>query len=89
MKILFFTGRNPKNVSGLSWKIWKIEQKGRAVTAWWGPVDVVGRKITPAARLQSKTWRFRTEALAKEDAGRRLTQKLNRGYEKKPRLQSS
>ena len=27
MKIFFYMDRNPNNVSGVSWKIWKIERK--------------------------------------------------------------
>ncbi len=88
MKILFFTGRNPKNLSGVSWKVWKIEQKDRAVTVWWGPVEVIGRKVVPSSRLQSKTWRFQSEASAKEDADRRMTKNLTKGTKERPNDES-
>ena len=29
MKTFFYMGRNRQNVSGVSWKIWKIERRGR------------------------------------------------------------
>ena len=89
MKEFFFTGRNPKNVSGLSWKIWKIVQKGRVVTAWWGPAKVVERKVCHTALLLSKAWKFRTEELAKDNADSRIAQKIREGYERKPRRKSS
>jgi hypothetical protein len=51
MKIFFFMDRNPNNKSGVSWKIWKIERSGRAVTVWWGPAVIVRRRPTPEQDL--------------------------------------
>lgn len=85
MTILYFMGTNSANISKVSWKLWKIERKGREVTVWWGPATIVKRKVKPANTLQSKAWRFRTEDAAKQDQARRIKEKLNKGYERKPR----
>jgi hypothetical protein len=82
MKVFFYMDQNPNNKSGVSWKMWKINRIGREVTVWWGPATVVRRRPQPVNTLQSKTWRFRTEAQAKEDAQRRIDEKLSKGYKK-------
>ncbi len=88
MKILFYMGRNPSNKSGLSWKIWKVERKGRTVTTWWGRAIVRKRKVVPAANLQSKTFRFTSAAAALEYEKKRIRSKLNKGYERRTRWRS-
>jgi hypothetical protein len=86
MKTLFYMGRNDQNVSRLSWKIWKIERKGKRVTTWWGAAEVgPRRKPVPKHDLQTKSWTFRTEEAAREDERRRLQEKENEGYERDPR----
>ena len=82
MKIFVFMGRNAKNKIGMSWKMWKIERKQCRVTVWFGPATVVKHRLTAVRSLQSRTWRFRTEALAKENEQLRINEKLNKGYER-------
>jgi hypothetical protein len=50
MKTFFFVGKNKGNVSGISYKIWKINQSGRMVEVQWGPAkwDKKRRKVVPA-----------------------------------------
>jgi hypothetical protein len=40
MKIYFFMGPNHKNVSKVSWKLWKVQRSGRELTVWWGPAVI-------------------------------------------------
>jgi hypothetical protein len=40
MMIFFYVGPNKHLKSGFSIKFWKIERKGRTVTASWGPAQV-------------------------------------------------
>jgi hypothetical protein len=88
MKTLFYMGRNDRNVSRLSWKIWKIERKGKRVTTWWGAAEVgSSRKPVPKYDLMSKSRTFRTEDAAREDEQRRIREKENEGYERNPRSQ--
>ena len=85
MKIFFYTGRNPDNQSGLSWRLWKIERRGRKVHVWWGPVKILRRRITPTATLQTKSWTFPSEERAREEESARIQAQLRQGYERKPR----
>jgi hypothetical protein len=85
MKILFFMGRNARNVSGVSWKLWKIQRQGRLVTAYWGPAVLRGRRVVPANTLQSRTWRFRTAAAAEALLKARVADKLDSGYQRRTR----
>ena len=85
MSLFSYFGRNRRNVSSVSWKIWKIERKGRRVTTWFRPATLFRRKPVPVATLQSRSWVFPTEAAAKGDEARRIAEKLGRGYERKPR----
>jgi hypothetical protein len=85
MKVFFFMDHNPNNKSGVSWKIWKIERKGREVSTWWGPAIIVRRRPTPSNTLQSKSWRFRTEERAKEAEEERIREKLTKGYKRMAR----
>ena len=84
MKTFFFMGLNPSNKSGVSWKIWKIMRRGQKVQVWWGPAKIIGHKVLPAF-LQTQSWVFKSEALAKASEQRRVTEKLAGGYELKPR----
>lgn len=85
MKVFFFIRPNPRNLDGMSYKVWKIEQKGRRVTVWWGPVKVVKRRILPLGRLNTKSWRFGTENAAKANEARRIGEQIAQGYERTPR----
>jgi hypothetical protein len=85
MKTLFYMGRNPRNVSGVSWKIWKIERRGKRVQTWWGPAHVVKRKVVPKYRLQTKSRTFRTEEAAREHEQRRIRDKEYKRYQRNPR----
>jgi len=84
MKTLFYTGRNDRNLSRLSWKIWKIERQGKRVTASWGAAEVIRRKVAPKYLL-SRSWSFRSEQAAREDEQRRIAEKLSEGYERTPK----
>jgi hypothetical protein len=91
MKTLFFMGRNSKTKSGTSWKIWKIERKGRRVLTKWGPARVIGRKVVAAGRLQtseSRTPPFPTAKLAEAYVAKRIRRKLGKGYQVAPRRRS-
>ncbi len=79
MKTLFYMGRNLTNQSGVSWKMWRIECRDRKVTAWWGPAQVVQRKIKPRGTLQSKVWTLPSAQAA------RIKPKLDDGYERNPK----
>lgn len=85
MKVLFFMGLNPRNKSGVSWKIWKIERRGRRLQVWWGPALVKARCPVPAATLQTKAWTYRTVAQSLVDEHRRIREKLAKGYARMPR----
>jgi hypothetical protein len=89
MKLFFYMDHNPNNKSGVSWKMWKIQRRGREVTAWWGPAIIVRRRPRPASTLQSKTWRFRTEERAKDVEQQRIREKLNKGYRRMTRRRTT
>jgi hypothetical protein len=82
MSTYFFMGRNDQNVSGVSWKLWRIVRSSTSVTVWWGPAHVVKRKIVAKGRLQSKTWpSFRTQREALAFRRARVQEKLREGYQ--------
>jgi hypothetical protein len=88
MKTLFFMGRNEKNKSGVSWKIWKISRKGRRVITHWGAARIVGRKVRAVGRMQSnirRTPAFTSVSEASAYMKRRILTKLRKGYEVTPR----
>jgi hypothetical protein len=80
MKTLFFTGRNSDNQSGVSWKDWKIQRKGRFVETRWGPIKIVRRRIIFSRMLASKRWpAFATVKEAKNFYDRKVREKLRTG----------
>jgi hypothetical protein len=85
MTTLFFLGRNPNNLSGVSWKIWRVHRTGKVVKAEWGPADLQARQVRFAGASQAKEWKFRSESAAEADLTRRVREKLREGYERKPR----
>lgn len=86
MKTLFFTGRNPDNISGVSWKVWKIQRKGRVVETRWGPIKIVRRRIVHSRVLSCKRWPpFPTLRAAEAFYERKVREKLRAGYQLKPR----
>ena len=85
MKVFFLCGPNPRNVNGMSCKVWKIQRAGRVVTTWWGRADVVNRRVTPIGQLQSKGRKFRSEDAAAAHETNRIASKLAKGYDKKPK----
>ena len=86
MKTLFFTGRNPANASGVSWKVWKIKREGRVVETRWGPIKVVNRRMVHSKVLPHKKWpAFETIEAAKEFYEAKVQEKMRAGYEVKPR----
>ena len=81
MKTFVYMGANARNTSGTSWKAWKIQRKGKVLQAWWGPAQVVKRKLKPNYR-QSCEWRHTTEASAVADEIVRIESKLKEGYKR-------
>jgi predicted DNA-binding WGR domain protein len=88
MKIFFYMGRNDQNVSRVSWKVWKIERKGRRVFTQWGPAILRDRKPVLEYIQWSKETRFGTEAGAKEYEQKKIESKLAKGYQRSPRMHS-
>ena len=86
MKIFFYMGRNDRNVSGVSWKVWKIERKGKHLQTWWGAAEVIRRKVVPKFALQTWTSTYGSDSAAREDEDRRIREKRKEGYERKPRV---
>jgi hypothetical protein len=84
MRSFFYMGVNPKNKSGVSWKIWKIERSGRRVRVQWGPAILVNRSVRPKGSLQDKTLSFSSEGAARSYERSRVRSKLTKGYERKP-----
>jgi predicted DNA-binding WGR domain protein len=82
MKTFSFMGPNPKVNSGVSWKLWRIERKGRTVTASWGRATVERRRLKTKGKLQNKSWNFRTEAQAIECEAEKIAEKLRGGYKR-------
>ena len=84
MKIFHFMGRNAKNRSGVSWKVWKIARHGRSITKYWGPARLHLRKVVPTY-TRSATKRFKTIGEAIKYERRVIRSKLMKGYEKRTR----
>jgi hypothetical protein len=84
MKMFFFMGRNPKNRSGVSWKVWKIARLGRSITTYWGPARLHVRKVVPAY-IRSATHRFKNVAEAVDYERGMIQSKLTKGYERRTR----
>jgi len=85
MKIFFYMGRNPENKGGLSWKIWKIQRRGRAVTVFWGPAKLHKRRPKLVGAAQERTFRFDSLAKAEEFQKKRIQSKESKGYERSTR----
>lgn len=88
MKVLFFTGRNRANESGVSWKRWQITRRGTEVLSEWGPIGIQGRKPVFVFR-QSKLRRFNTVAAAIAFVDEKIRAKLQKGYQVAPRRRPS
>lgn len=80
MPTFHYLGHNPRNKSGTSFKLWRITVNGRVLRTTWGPVKVVKRKVVPVGKYQSKSWRYRTPAIAREEMRYRIGAKLAKGY---------
>jgi predicted DNA-binding WGR domain protein len=89
MRMFFFMGQNPRTRGGVSWKIWKIQRKGRAVIVSWGPARLESRKVVPAGSLQSRELRFDSTAAAMMYERNRIESKLSKGYQRAPRRRAS
>ena len=85
MTTLFFMGVNRQNVSGVSWKLWRINRQGCTVRLSWGPAKLDARRVVPSHSLQTKTLVFSSEEVAIGEEKRRIAEKLRNGYERKPR----
>ena len=79
-KMFFYTGANPRNKTGVSWKVWQIARQGREVTAWWGSATLAKRQPVPTGKLRSKTWAFATEKAAEDFEQLRIHGKVRKGY---------
>ena len=79
-RVFFYTGENPRNKSGVSWKVWQIARHGRQVTAWWGSATIEKRRPVPTGKLRTKTWGFATEKAAVEFERGRIQEKVKKGY---------
>ena len=86
MKRFFYMGRNARNRSGVSWKLWQIERKGKKVHVSWGRVALIKRRVVPAGSLQNCWWGFRSESEAKNNEQDRIKEKVAKGYERTPRM---
>jgi len=83
-------GRNERNKSRVSWKVWKIERNGRRILLRWGPAEIDSRrKVIPSRLLQEKTKTFRSEPAAIEYERSVIARKLAKGYERSPRTNTS
>ena len=89
MKIFSYMGRNDDNVSGFSYKIWKVERRNRTVTVWFGPAILKSRRPVPAHGLTTRSWTFKTENAAVENERLRVREKENEGYQRIPRRRKS
>jgi predicted DNA-binding WGR domain protein len=85
MKILFFMGRNSRNRSGVSWKIWKIGRKGRVVTVSWGPALLKRRKPVLARSAGVLDYRFGSLDDAERFETKKINEKLSKGYQRRTR----
>ncbi|MBI2202965.1 MAG: hypothetical protein HYU41_03790 [Candidatus Rokubacteria bacterium] len=85
MKTFFFMGRNPKNKSGVSWKIWKIQRQGRTVTVFWAPAVLKKRRVRTAGKLHIKKITRSSVADAIVFERTRVQSKLRKGYQRRPR----
>jgi predicted DNA-binding WGR domain protein len=86
MKIFFYMGRNPQTKSGVSWKIWKIQLRGRTVTTFWGRAVIdKHRRVIPQATLQSKSRTFTSANQAALHERRLVASKLHKGYQRRTR----
>jgi hypothetical protein len=81
MQTFVYMGENAQNASGVSWKVWKIQRKGRVLQVWWGPAEVVKRRIWPVY-LQTVLWRHATPEKAQADEKSRIQAKLKSGYKR-------
>jgi hypothetical protein len=89
MKSFFYTGTNPKNKSGVSWKIWKIEQRGRTITFFWGPALIQKRRVLPVGVLQSRKRVFPTIQSARDHEEQRISEQMRKGYKRMVRRRVS
>jgi hypothetical protein len=82
MRKFFYIGPNRRLKSGFSINFWKIETRGRTVTACWGPagLDHIRRRVLTASWTQTKSWTFESKKLAKADLSRRITEPTIRDY---------
>jgi len=83
MKIFFYTGRNPERERC---QLENLEDRaqGPPGSNVVGSCQVDKRQIVPTATLQTPRRTHRTEDSAKANESRRIREKINSGYEKKP-----
>ena len=77
---LYFTGPNPKNQSGVSWKLWRIRRAGRVIVISWGPAKIVKRRPVFIYEQKAAPYKFPTIAAAQAFRSKCLNAKLRAGY---------
>ena len=83
VKTFLFMGPNLLTKSRVSWKIWKIERKGKSVSTYWAPAMLDGRRpLKVGAVFNTKTRRFKSEDVAKAFEEQRIKVKLRKGYKR-------
>jgi predicted DNA-binding WGR domain protein len=85
MRIFYYLGRDSDNKSGVAFKMWKIQRKGRSVTTWWGAVRIEKREVLPVGKLQSHSRAFPSVNNAIEYLEKKIREKQLKGYEKSTR----
>lgn len=81
---LIWFGQNEANQSRFSSKVYLIGVRGADLYARWGSADLRGRKVQPRW-LQSRSWRYPTNAAAIAALKDIVDSKLVKGYERAPR----
>lgn len=81
---LIWFGTNEANRSRFSAKVYLIGVRGKDLYVRWGSADLIGRKVKPLW-LQSRIWRYATNADAIDALALKVNLKLGKGYERASR----
>jgi len=84
-KVLYYTGNNPRNKSGMSSKVWSIQRDGQTVTTLWGSVNLTNLRLVRRGNLSSKERLFDSVEEARTFMQQRIARKVQKGYVPKPR----
>jgi len=85
MKTFYYMGPSEINVSGVSWKIWRVSRAGKQVTTSWGAAKIVNRRVVPVGQVQSKARHFSSAEEAAAYERDRVQSKLRKGYQRSAR----